>query len=338
MNIKLTIEKVLAKQNLTSTEMREVMQQVMTGTVHDVQIAAFLAGLRCKGETVTELAAAVTVIRELASKVTSATANIVDTCGTGGDGANTFNISTACALVTAASGVAVAKHGNRAVSSSCGSADVLEAAGVNLDLSPAQIASCIDTVGVGFLFAPKLHAAMKYAATARKHLGVRTLFNLIGPLANPACANKQLIGVFSRDWLLPMAQVLQSLASEAVLVVAAQDGLDEISTNATTDVAELRDGVVSTYQINPEQFGIERAGLAELAVGDVADSLAMLLAVLGGNHRAGADIVALNAGAAIYIGGGAASLAKGVAVARANIENGAALAKLHELIAYSQRC
>ena len=274
-------------------------------------------------------------MRELATKVPIVGDHVVDTCGTGGDGANTFNISTACAFVVAAAGGQVAKHGNRSVSSSCGSADVLEAAGVNLDLTAGQVASCVHEIGVGFLFAPKHHGAMKHTISVRKEMGVRTLFNLLGPLANPATAPNQLIGVFSKDWILPLAQVLKKLGSQHVLVVSAEDGLDEISIASATHIAELKNGVVSSYTVTPEQFGFQRANLAELAITNPASSLNMIKSVLNNQPGAALDIVLLNAGAAIYAANIADTLADGIDKARQVIANGSARAKLDALVQYS---
>jgi anthranilate phosphoribosyltransferase len=335
MDIKQALTTLLNKQNLTAAEMRDVMRIIMSGGATDAQIAGFLIALRCKGETVDEIAAAVEVMRELASKVPITGDHVIDTCGTGGDGANTFNISTTCAFVVAAAGGQVAKHGNRSVSSSCGSADVLEAAGVNLDLSAEQVVQCVREIGVGFLFAPKHHGAMKHTINVRKEMGVRTLFNLLGPLSNPASAPNQLIGVFSKDWVEPLAQVLKKLGSQHVLVVSAEDGLDEISIASSTHVAELKDGRVSTYTVTPEQFGLQRANLAELAVTNAATSLIMIKSVLNNQPSAALDIVLLNAGAAIYAANITDSLADGIETARRVIASGAAQAKLDALIAYS---
>jgi anthranilate phosphoribosyltransferase len=335
MQIQQALQKLLNKQNLTAAEMHEVMRFIMSGGATDAQIAGFLVALRCKGETVDEIAAAVEVMRELASKVPITGEHVVDTCGTGGDGANTFNISTTCAFVVAAAGGQVAKHGNRSVSSSCGSADVLETAGVNLDLSAAQVAQCVKEIGVGFLFAPKHHGAMKHTINVRKEMGVRTLFNLLGPLSNPASAPNQLIGVFSKDWVEPLAQVLLKLGSEHVLVVSAEDGLDEISIASATQVAELKDGIVSTYTVMPEQFGLRRANLAELAVTNAETSLKMIKLVLDNQPGPALDIVLLNAGAAIYAANISGTLADGIEKARQVIVSGAARAKLEALVQYS---
>jgi anthranilate phosphoribosyltransferase len=315
--------------------MKAVMRLIMTGGVTDAQMAGFLIALRCKGETVDEIAASVQIIRELAHRVDISGNHVIDTCGTGGDGADTFNISTCSAFVVAAAGGAVAKHGNRSVSSRCGSADVLEAAGINLNLSAAQVAQCVKNIGVGFLFAPNYHGAMRYTAKVRKELGVRTLFNLLGPLANPANAPNQLIGVYGPQWVEPLAQVLKKLGSHHVLVVNAEDGLDEISIAAPTQVAELKDDTVTTYTITPEQFGLKRADLAQLAVEDAEASLAMMQSVFNNENGAAKDIVLLNAGAAIYTANLCDSLAAGIAKARAVITNGDALAKFEALIDYS---
>ncbi len=337
MLIQQALQKLLNKQNLTTDDMRTVMRQIMSGNATDAQIAGFLIALRCKGETIDEIAAAAEVMRELASKVEVTGEHIIDTCGTGGDGANTFNISTTCAFVVAAAGGRVAKHGNRSVSSSCGSADVLEAAGVNLDLSAEQVAECVNEIGVGFLFAPKHHGAMKYTVGPRREMGVRTLFNLLGPLSNPAGAPNQLIGVFSQEWLEPLAEALKKLGSQHVLVVSADDGLDEISIAAPTAIAELKNGIVTTYSITPEQFGFSRTSLAELAITDAESSLQVVKSVLNNQAGPARDIVCLNAGAAIYAAGIADSLATGIAQAQELIASGAALAKLDALVAYSTR-
>ena len=308
------------------------MRLIMTGQATAAQIGGFLIGLRMKGETVDEIAAAAGVMRELATPVPVAGDHLVDTCGTGGDGASTFNISTASALVTAAAGARVAKHGNRSVSSSCGSADVLEAAGVNLDLDADQVARCVEKIGVGFLFAPRHHSAMKHAIGPRKEMGVRTLFNLLGPLTNPAAAPNQVLGVFSAEWLEPLAQVLAKLGSRHVLVVHADDGLDEISIASSTRVAELKEGKVSCYSVSPAQFGMQNGKIAELAVNNSQQSLSVIKRVLDDTPGPAHDIVALNAGAAIYASGIAGSLQTGVDAAQQAIASGAAKQKLKDLI------
>ena len=259
MDMPAAIRAVTERRDLKGDDMRVVMQTIMTGQATPAQIGGFLVGLRMKGETVEEIAAAAEVMRSLATPVpVNDKTHLVDTCGTGGDASHTFNISTTCAFVAAAAGAKVAKHGNRSVSSKSGSADVLEAAGVNLDLSPAQVAHCIEKTGLGFMFAPKHHGAMKHAIGPRREMGVRTIFNILGPMTNPAGAPNQVLGVFSMNLLEPLAQVLQKLGSRHVLVVHAEDGMDEISIGAVTQVAELKDGVVRRYSIQPEQFGLKR--------------------------------------------------------------------------------
>ncbi len=338
MDLSSAIRTVTERRDLASSEMYEVMRAIMTGAATPAQIGGLLIGLRMKGETVEEIAAAARVMRELATAVrVSDTSHLVDTCGTGGDGAHTFNISTASAFVVAAAGGHVAKHGNRSVSSRSGSADVLEAAGVNIDLDTAEVSRCIEEIGVGFLFAPRHHGAMKYAIGPRREMGVRTIFNLLGPLTNPAAAPTQLIGVFSDVWLEPLALVLGRLGSRHVLVVHAEDGLDEISVGATTQVAELRDGVVRRFTIWPEQFGVRRGDVHSLAVGGAAESLAMIFQALDDTPGAARDIVVLNAGAAIYVAGLAPDLAAGMRSAAEAIASGAARAKLDALVTFTRQ-
>jgi anthranilate phosphoribosyltransferase len=336
MDIQQALQKVLNNKNLTIDEMCDVMRLIMSGKTTEAQLSGFLIGLRCKGETIDEIAAAVQVMRELATKVVINGQHVIDTCGTGGDGANTFNISTTCAFVVAAAGGQVAKHGNRSVSSSCGSADLLEAAGVNLDLSVEKVTQCVNELGVGFLFAPKHHGAMKHTIKVRKEMGVRTLFNLLGPLSNPAGAPNQLIGVFTKEWVEPIAQVLKKLGSHHVLVVHADDGLDEISIASDTTIAELKEGDIFTYTISPEQFGFKRTSLTELAVVDAESSLVMVNSVLDNKSGPARDIVILNAGAAIYAANITDSLAAGIKKAAQVIASGAARSKFDALIAYSK--
>jgi anthranilate phosphoribosyltransferase len=338
MDMQQAIRAVTQRIDLSEEEMTAVMGLIMRGEATPAQIGGFLVGLAMKGETVEEVTAAVRVMRELATHVTVHAEHLVDTCGTGGDATGTFNISTASAMVVAAAGARVAKHGNRSVSSRSGSADVLEAAGVNLDLTPEQVARCIDEVGVGFLFAPRHHGAMKHAVGPRREMGVRTLFNVLGPLTNPAGAPNQVLGVFSNRWLEPLAQVLGRLGSRHVMVVHAEDGLDEISIGAPTRVAELRDGEVTVYLVAPEDFGITRADLAGIRVEDAAQSLAMIRGVLEGRPGPARDIVLLNAGAAIYVAGLADTLAAGIDRAREAIDSGTAADKLEQLVAFSKSC
>ena len=332
MTIQQAIKAVIQRQDLTSDQMISVMEEIMTGQATASQIGGFLVGLQMKGETVIEIAAAAKVMRNLATSVNITGDHIVDTCGTGGDGASTFNVSTASAFVAAAAGATVAKHGNRSISSSSGSADVLEAAGVNLDISPEQVSHCINTIGVGFMFAQKHHGAMKHAIGPRREMAVRTIFNLLGPLTNPAKANHQVLGVFDKKWVEPMAQVLKELGSNHVLVVHAEDGLDEISIGSPTHIAELKGGDIHCYTIQPEDFGLVRAPIKQLAVNDAKESLAVIKSIFAGQSGAARDIVALNAGAAIYAADIASNLSAGIEQAQALLDNGLAQQKLDELI------
>ncbi len=333
--MKKTLECLLNKQNLTSAQMIDAMRFIMSGNANETQIAAFLIALRCKGETVDEITAAAIVMRELAKKIIIENKHLIDTCGTGGDGANTFNISTTSAFVVAAAGGKVAKHGNRSVSSQCGSADVLEAAGVNLNLTSQQVIDCVEKIGVGFLFAPNHHEAMRYVASVRKSLGVRTLFNLLGPLVNPANASNQLMGVFSQQWLEPLAHVFKKLGSQHVLIVCAEDGLDEISIATPSHIAELKNNEITRYTITPEQFGLPRADLSEITISNKEDSLNFMLSVLKNQNSAAKNIVLLNAGAAIYAANLTDSLSQGIEKAKEVIEKGLALEKFNALIHYS---
>ena len=331
-----TLNQLINGQDLSFAEMQALMRQVMSGELTHAQMAAMLVALRIKGESVDEIAAAASVMRELSTKVaTLASPHLIDTCGTGGDGIQTFNVSTVSALVAAAAGAKVAKHGGRSVSSSCGSADVLEALGVNVNLTPAQVASAVEEIGIGFMFAPNHHSAMKHAAPVRRELGVRTLFNLLGPLTNPANAKRQIMGVFSPALTVKLAQVLQQLGSEHVLVVCGADGMDEISFTGDSHVAELKNGQVSAYTINPAQFGLPLHSLASIQIDNAEQSKAMILAVLNGELGAARDIVLLNAGAAIYVAGLADSLAAGINKAAEVIDQGLALAKLNALQQYA---
>ncbi|MDK2126157.1 anthranilate phosphoribosyltransferase [Parachitinimonas caeni] len=335
---KAALNRLIDQNELFYDEMLSLMRQIMQGEISPVQSAAILMGLRVKGETVGEIAAAAAVMRELSAKVeVNDRRHLVDTCGTGGDGASTFNISTTVAFVAAAAGAKVAKHGNRSVSSSSGSADVLEALGVQLTLTPAQVASCIDEVGVGFMFAPNHHSAMRHVAPVRRELGVRTIFNILGPLTNPAEAENQVMGVFHPDLVGIQVRVLQQLGSRHVLIVHGHDGLDEITLSGPTQVAELKDGAITEYTIDPQQFGIKLCDLSALKARDVAESRAKIESVLDNEAGPCRDIVVLNAAAAIYAAGKAASLADGVLIAADAISSGAARAKLTALIAATRR-
>lgn len=334
MTPKQAIAHCLDNRDLNHDEMTEVMRTIMTGGASAPQIAGFLVALRMKGESVTEIAAAAGVMRELATGVDlGGLDHTVDIVGTGGDSSGTFNVSTASMFVAAAAGCHVAKHGNRSVSSKSGAADVLEAAGVRLNLRPAQVARCVREVGVGFMFAPGHHSAMQHAIEPRRELGVRTLFNVLGPLTNPAGVPNQVLGVFSPSLLEPMAQVLQRLGSRHVLVVHARDGLDEISIADLTDVAELKHGEIHRYSIRPEDFGLCRAPLDTVRVDGPIESLTMLRTVLAGEPGPARDIVQLNAGAAIYAADCADTLAAGIARAGEVLARGAALERLERLIA-----
>ncbi len=332
MDIKEAIGNIVSRIDLTEAQMQAVMGQIMTGGATPTQIGGFLAGLRAKGESVAEITAAARVMRSLALPVKVSTEHLVDTCGTGGDGKSIFNVSTAAAFVVAAAGGRVAKHGNRSMSSKSGSADLLEAMGVNLELPAPRVAECIDRIGIGFMFAPAHHPATRYAAAPRRELGTRTLFNLLGPLTNPAAAPNQLLGVFADRWVEPMAAVLQSLGSEHVLVVHSEDGLDEISIAAPTRVAELKDGKITSYTVSPEDFGIQRRALDSLAVKNPQESLALIRETFTGKPGPALDMLVLNAGAALYAARVSDTLAAGVTRARETIVAGAAERKLKEFV------
>ena len=332
------LNRLIERREIFHDEMLSIMRQIMSGQLTPVQMAGIIIGLRVKGETVEEIAAAAQVLRELSAKVdASGESHLVDTCGTGGDGTHTFNISTTSAFVAAAAGAKVAKHGGRSVSSSCGSADVLEALGVNLNLNPEQVAQSIRQVGIGFMFAPSHHSAMKHAAPVRKELGVRTLFNILGPLTNPAGAKNQLLGVFHHDLVGIQARVLQTLGSRHALVVHGLDGLDEISISGKTEVAELKNGKVKEYTIDPIRFGFKLAPLEAIQAKSAIESKNMLLSVLDNKTGPARDIVMLNSGAAIYVSGLADNMEQGVRKAEEAIASGAARAKLNQLIEFSNR-
>ena len=330
--------RVIEHREIFHEEMVSLMRQMMSGELSPTLISAIIMGLRVKKETIGEIAAAAQVMREFATKVdVPAHANLLDTCGTGGDSAHTFNISTAAAFVAAAAGAKVAKHGGRSVSSRSGSADVLEALGVNINLTPEQVGRSISEVGLGFMFAPSHHSAMKHAAPVRKELGVRTIFNILGPLTNPAGAKNQLMGVFHPDLVGIQARVLQRLGSRHVMVVYGLEGLDEISLSGETLVGELKDGEVREYRIHPSQFGLQASDLSAIRVSDGAQSRDMLLAALENRAGSARDIVALNAGAAIYVSGLAESHEQGVHKALAVIASGAARRKVQELVDFTAR-
>ena len=332
------LQRVIEHREIFHDEMVSLMRQIMGGEVSPVLIAAIITGLRVKKETVGEIAAAASVMRELSTKVQVADpSRLVDTCGTGGDGAHTFNISTAAMFVAAAAGARVAKHGGRSVSSQSGSADVLEALGANINLKPEQVGECIDEVGVGFMFAPNHHSAMKHAAPVRRELGVRTIFNILGPLTNPAGAPCQVMGVFHPDLVGIQIHVLQRLGSQRALTVFGREGLDEISVAGPTLVGELKDGVVREYEVRPEEFDLPVHDPKALQVANVEESRTMLLGALDNKLGAARDIVALNAGASIYVAGLSDTLAAGVDKAREAIGTGAARAKLESFIAQTRK-
>ena len=332
------LQRVIEHREIFHDEMLDLMRQIMSGQISPVMIAALTIALRVKKETIGEITAAAQVMRELATRVEVKDAhNLVDVVGTGGDGARTFNISTAAIFVAAAAGARVAKHGGRAVSSQSGSADALEALGVNINLAPAQVAQCIDEVGVGFMFAPNHHTAMKHAAPVRRELGVRTIFNILGPLTNPAAAPTQLMGVFHPDLVGIQIRVLQRLGARHAMTVFGLEGLDEISISGKTMIGELKDGKIEEYSVHPERFGLALHDPRALCVDTVEASRAMVLGVLDNKPGAARDIVALNAGAAIYVADKAASMEEGVELAFEAIASGAARAKLDKLALLTQK-
>lgn len=337
MNMQKAIAKAIDGDDLRRDEMVDVMNQIMSGEATDAQIGAFLIALRLKGESVDEIAGAVAVMREKATPIATEHDVIVDTCGTGGDHSGTFNISTTAAFVAAGAGLCVAKHGNRAATSQSGSADVLMALGVNIEASPETVSQCLDEVGIGFLFAPALHEAMKYAIGPRRELGVRTIFNALGPLTNPAGARRQVIGVYSAALTETLAGVLATLGAERAYVVHGADGLDEMTLTGPTKVSELKDGAVSTYRVSPGEVGLGQARADALKGGDADSNASITLSVLKGAEGPARDIVLLNAAAAIVAGGKASDLREGVQVAAEAIDSGRAMAKLEALIEASNR-
>jgi anthranilate phosphoribosyltransferase len=340
--IREAIAKVIERKDLNEKQMVEVMNEIMSGETTPAQIGSFITALRMKGETVEEISGAAMVMREKATRIETGVAVdegeiLVDTCGTGGDSSGTFNVSTTTAFVVAAAGIPVAKHGNRSVSSKCGSADVLEALGVNLDLTPEQVGACVKEVGIGFLFAPMLHGAMKHAIGPRREIGVRTIFNVLGPLTNPAGANVQLLGVYSPDLCEKLANVLGRLGSRRALVVCGAGNVDEFTVTGDTEVAELNNGEVRTYTVRPEDAGLRRSRLVDLKGGETPEeSAAILRDVLDGVEGPKRDMLLLNSGAALYAAAKVPGLKTGVELAAQIIDSGAALAKLEALINYSQ--
>jgi anthranilate phosphoribosyltransferase len=335
MTLRDCISRLVERRDLSAEEAAAAMHALMSGEATAAQTAAFLTALRMKGETVEEISALATVMRRFAAQVKTQRRPLVDTCGTGGDRSHSFNISTAAAFVVAATGIAVAKHGNRSATSLCGSADVLEALGVNIELSPERVAQCIDTVGIGFLFARTMHAAMKHVAPIRAELGFRTVFNILGPLTNPAGADGQVIGVFDANLLRTLAEVLLRLGTRHSFVVAGGDGLDEITLDGPTRVAEAVDGTVMEYEVRPAQFGLTEQPASTLRGGDPARNAEILRAILAGAPGPHRDVVLLNAAPAIIAGGKAADWAEGIAAAQVALDSGAAQAKLDALIKFT---
>ena len=340
MNIKEAIGRAVSNLDLTREEMISVMSDIMTGQCTDAQIGSFLTAMRMKSESIEEITGATIVLREMVTGVQVNAEHLVDIVGTGGDDAHLFNVSTASSFVAAASGAQVAKHGNRGVSSSSGSADVLEKAGINLNVSPEQVARCTESVGVGFMFAPAHHSAMKNVVSVRRELGIRTFFNILGPMSNPAGVKNLVIGVFSKELCRPMAEVLRELGNQHVMVVHSVDGLDEISIASETHVVELKQDEISEYTIKPEDFGIESQSLIGLSVEGSEDSLTLIRDALGKREgpyaQKAADMIALNAGAAVYVSGIADSLKEGVAMAQDAIFSGLSLEKMRELASFTQ--
>ncbi|MFH0762681.1 MAG: anthranilate phosphoribosyltransferase [Candidatus Omnitrophota bacterium] len=335
--IQQAVEKLSQKADLERKQMQEVMEEIMSGAAQTAEIVSFLTALSAKGETIEEVTAAVSVMRRYVTAVRTKHKVVLDTCGTGGDKKGTFNISTAAALLVSACGIAVAKHGNRSVSSKSGSADCLEALGVNINLDKEEIEKCLDEVGIAFLFAQNFHPAMKYAMPARKEIGKRTVFNILGPLTNPAAATHQLVGVYDRHWLEILAQALGNLGTTRALIVHGEDGLDEITTTGRTFISEEYKGRIKNYELTPEEFSIKRAAPEELAGGSAKDNAEIILEILGGKAGAKRDIVILNAAAAVYAAEKVNSIKEGIALAKEAIDNGAALKKLKLLKDFSKR-
>ena len=336
MKIEDGIKKINFGQNLSRKEISSVMNQILTGLASENQIKSFLLSLSSKGESVEEVIGSAEVMRSLSTKVPVNTKHLVDTCGTGGVGSGIFNVSTTAAFVASSCGAKVAKHGNRSVTRKSGSADLLEVAGVSLDLNPEQVKDCIEKVGLGFMFAPAHHSAMKYAIGPRKELGIKTIFNLLGPLTNPAGALNQVLGVFDSKWIRPLAEVLKGLGSENVLVLHSEDGLDEISSASSTSIAELRGGEINEYSISPEEFGLKILPIENLKVSSPKESLQIAKEALRGENQAATQMVAMTSGAALYVAGLAESLKEGVDMSLHNISEGHSLKKLDELVEYSQ--
>lgn len=343
--IKDAIGKLVKGQDLTEQESAETMTEIMSGEATEAQIGAFITALRMKGETIPEITGCARIMRRFATPIGARAAvdidredinidreTILDTCGTGGDNTFTFNVSTATAFVVAACGLKVAKHGNRSVSSACGSADVLEALGVNINASPEKVSECLEKIGIGFLFAPSLHGAMKYAIGPRKQIGIRTIFNILGPLTNPASATAQVLGVYSRDLTEKMAGVLMNLGAKCAWVVNGKDGIDEISITGPTHVAELRDGKITSFDIKPSDFGLKEASMQDIKGGNASDNASIIREILSGKKGPKRDIVILNSAAGLFVGGKAPGIREGIAAAADAIDSGRAAEKVEQLI------
>ncbi|MFH1645399.1 MAG: anthranilate phosphoribosyltransferase [Candidatus Omnitrophota bacterium] len=337
--IKQAIEKIVKRIDLKPSEMEKSFSEIMSGEADASQIAAFITALRMKGETIDEITAAAKVMRKFATKIDAIEQNkdeiLLDTCGTGGSGLDTFNISTTVAFVVAGCGVKVAKHGNRSASSQCGSADVLEELGVNLDISPLEVLECINEIGIGFMFAPLFHSAMKYAVPVRKAIGIRTIFNILGPLSNPAGATSQVLGVYDRSLTKPIASVLKNLGIKHAFVVYGLDGMDEVTTTSQTQISEVHNNRTRTYKITPEKFGFKRADLADLKGGSAADNANLLLDILNGKEGSCRDIVLLNSAYALLASDKAESVKQGISLAEESIDSGCALSKLEALKSFT---
>ena len=337
MDIQSAISQVSARRNLTREDMSEIILEILEGKVTDAQIGAFLIALSMKGETVDEVLGAVGVMRDLSTKVEIDEPNLIDTCGTGGTGIGIFNVSTTSALVASSCGAKIAKHGNRSATRKSGSADLLEQAGVSLSLTPEQVASCIQEIGLGFMFAQAHHSAMRHVVGPRKEIGQKSIFNVLGPLTNPASAKRQVLGVYDKKWMTPIAEVLDELGSEHLLIVHSRDGLDEISLASPTYVTEMRDGKISEYEVSPEDFNFETDTLEGLQVNSPQESLDLAKLALQGEHKKASSMICMTAGAALYVSDIANSLESGVELAKRSVENGEGLKKLNQLVEFTSQ-
>ena len=337
MDIKQGINAVASGRDIKQQEMYNIMSEILEGHATDAQIGAFLIGLSIKGETVEEILGAVTVMRELSAKVDTNVSNLVDTCGTGGLGVGIFNVSTTSAFVACACGAKVAKHGNRSATRKSGSADLLEEAGVSLALKPSQVSDCIENIGLGFMFAPAHHSAMRHVAGPRNEISQKSIFNILGPLTNPASAKCQVMGVYDKKWMIPLANVLKELGSEHVIIVNSKDGLDEISIAASTHITEMKNGDIKEYEIIPEDFGFQRSSIEDLFVGSPKESLDIARLALAGKHESAGSMISMTAGAALYVSGIANSLKSGVELAKECVGDGGGLKKLNQLVEYTSQ-